>query len=469
MKKILYIIAIVCTAIPVFSQVTTPLPVRDGPGVGLVSLTLSDCRRQALAHNESLQKADLAVRQSELDRQMAFASYLPKLDGSVTAIFRKDTRLLDDLELQMRGTYLAGLNLTQPIFAGGKIVTANKLAKVGEEVAQLQRAKTEQQVIADADRAYFTLVAVRQKVTMLEALHRQMEGLWRQVSTSVEANLATRNDLLRIETKLSEIDYQLQKARNGAEICRLSLCNVMGTDLTIAYQPTDTLLADGSVEYSANGSAVANSSLFTLHSSLQEVDISDRPEVALLAQSVRASELQVRMQRANLLPTLGLSIGYSHYDNLKLRGQLTSPADGTIIPANYTISGNSPMALLSMSIPIWHWGADLKKVKRARLDVESTRLDQQQTTRLLTIEAQNAAQNLSDSQRMLQTAIVGQQQADENLRVMHLRYDESLATLTDLLDAQSQWQQAHSNLIEAHTQLRINETEYLRTTGHLTP
>lgn len=420
-----------------------------------VPLSQKDCRRQALAHNESLQKADLAVRQSELDRQMAFASYLPKLDGSVTAIFRKDTRLLDDLELQMRGTYLAGLNLTQPIFAGGKIVTANKLAKVGEEMAQLQRAKTEQQVIADADRAYFTLVAVRQKVTMLEALHRQMEGLWRQVSTSVEANLATRNDLLRIETKLSEIDYQLQKARNGAEICRLSLCNVMGTDLTIAYQPTDTLLTDG---------AVSNNNVAT-----PAVDISDRPEVALLAQSVRASELQVRMQRANLLPTLGLSIGYSHYDNLKLRGQLTSPADGTIIPANYTISGNSPMALLSMSIPIWHWGADLKKVKRARLDVESTRLDQQQSTRLLTIEAQNAAQNLSDSQRMLQTAIVGQQQADENLRVMHLRYDESLATLTDLLDAQSQWQQAHSNLIEAHTQLRINETEYLRTTGHLTP
>ena len=430
-----------------------------------MGLSLKDCRQQALAHNEALQKADLAVRQAELDRQMAFASYLPKLDGSVTAIFRKDTRLLDDLELQIRGTYLAGLNLTQPIFAGGKIVTANRLAKVGEEVAQLQRAKTEQQVIADADRAYFTLVAVRQKVTMLEALHRQMQGLYSQVSTSIEADLATRNDLLRISAKLSEIDYQLQKARNGAEICRLSLCNVMGTDLAIAYQPTDTLLTAGPVCCDTIAAPA--------------IDISARPEVALLAQSVRASEQQVKMQRANLLPTLGLSIGYSHYDNMKLRGQLTSPTDGSIIPANYTISGNSPMALLSMSIPIWHWGAEWKKVKRARLDVESTRLDQQQTTRLLTIEAQNAANNLSDSLRMLQTALLGQQQADENLRIMRLRYDESLATLTDLLDAQSQWQQAHSrsalplglskNLIEAHTQLRINETEYLRTTGHLTP
>ena len=193
MNKILSIV-FVCVALPTFSQVTTPLSLGEGSGVRLLSL--KDCRQQALAHNEALQKADLAVRQAELDRQTAFASYLPKLDGSVTAIFRKDTRLLDDLELQMRGTYLAGLNLTQPIFAGGKIVTANRLAKVGEEVAQLQRAKTEQQVIADADRAYFTLVAVRQKVTMLEALHRQMQGLYSQVSTSVEADLATLTDLL---------------------------------------------------------------------------------------------------------------------------------------------------------------------------------------------------------------------------------------------------------------------------------
>lgn len=58
-------------------------------------------------------------------------------------------------------------------------------------------------------------------------------------------------------------------------------------------------------------------------------------------------------------------------------------------------------------------------------------------------------------------------QADENLRVMRNRYAASMAPLTDLLDAQSQWQQAESNLIEAQTQYKIYETEYLRATGSL--
>ena len=66
---------------------------------------------------------------------------------------------------------------------------------------------------------------------------------------------------------------------------------------------------------------------------------------------------------------------------------------------------------------------------------------------------------------MIKTAQKGQQQADENLRVMKNRYDNGMATLTDLLDAESQWQNAHSQLIEAKTQYCIYQTEYRRVTA----
>ena len=417
-----------------------------------VPLTLRECRQQAVANNESLQKADIAARQAELDKRVAFASYLPQLDGSAIALFLKDTDLLSDVELQMRGTYLAELSLTQPIFAGGRILYSNKLAKVGQEVAQLQKAKTEQEIIASADAAYYTLVAVRQKVRMLEAYSRQMEGLYDQVKTSVDAELATRNDLLRVSAKQSEVEYQLRKARNGAEICRLALCNAMGTDFDTAYVPVDTVFTEGSMRD---------------YSLVPDVDISARPEVALMEQNVKAYEYKAKIQRGNLLPTVGISLSYGHFDRLKVKGQLTALNGNVAIPVSYTINGTNPMGILSISIPIWHWGTESNKLRRARYDIETARLDQQQNTRLLTIEARNAAQNLSDSQNMLETAIIGQEQADENLRIMRLRFEASLSSLTDLLDAQSQWAQAHSNLIEAQTQLRMNESEYLRTIGKL--
>ena len=91
----------------------------------------------------------------------------------------------------------------------------------------------------------------------------------------------------------------------------------------------------------------------------------------------------------------------------------------------------------------------------------------QKNTRLLSIETRQAVQNLTNGYQMVETAKLGQRQADENLRVMQDKYEASMATLTDLLEAESQWQQAHANLIEAQTQYKIYETEYQRVTGKL--
>jgi len=65
------------------------------------------------------------------------------------------------------------------------------------------------------------------------------------------------------------------------------------------------------------------------------------------------------------------------------------------------------------------------------------------------------------------TAQLGLSESEENLRIATDKYENQMSTLTDLLDAQSQWQQSFSNLIEAQTQYKIYQTEYLKKTGRL--
>lgn len=283
---------------------------------------------------------------------------------------------------------------------------------------------------------------------MLEAYAQQMQGLYDQVQLSVSAQMATDHDLLRISTRQQEIDYQLQKARNGETLCRLALCNVIGADLDTPITIADTVLSASVPQQQPTE------------------DISARPELHMLKQQIAASEQQAKMARAGYLPTVALTLGYSYYDNIKLKGTALAD-DGNYYPFKETFNGGTPMALLSVSVPLFHWGADLKKAKKARIDVENARLDMQQAERGMRIEVRQAVQNLTDGNCMLQTATTGLQQADENLRQMRQRYDAQMATMTDLLDAQSQWQQARSNLIEAQTQQKLYETEYLRVTGRL--
>ena len=409
-----------------------------------MKLTLDQCRQQALAHNEELQKSELEIQRAELDRKKALSSKFPLLDGSLLGMTMKDQDMMG-MKLQMRAFYLAGITVTQPVYTGGRIKTGIQLSQVGIDVAYLQQRKTCSEILCNVDRAWYALISVRQKIVMLEAYRHQLEVVVDQIRHAVSAEMATENDALRVEAKLLEMEYQLQKARNGETLCRLSLCDVIGADLN-----TEIALADTTI------TIVAPSAL--------DENITGRPELGMLQKNVEASKLQEKMARADMLPTVALMGGYSYYGGMRLKGNVQA-ADGNFYPFTQKMNGGMPLAALVVKVPIFHWGKELRDVKKARLATEQAQLSFQRVTRQLSIEARQAVQNVTDGYRMIKTAQKGQQQADENLRVMKNRYDNGMATLTDLLDAESQWQNAHSQLIEAKTQYCIYQTEYPRVTA----
>ena len=438
MKKKNTLLAIACTALLGLPEAAAQQPLR---------LSQADCREMALQHSEALQKADNARKQAELDQGIARAAYLPKIDASATGTYLFPDMDMMGMELRMRGTYMAGINLTQPLYAGGQITAGQRLARIGQESAGEQFRMTRMDVLAEADKAYWTYIATCRKVRMMESYHAQMDTLLRQTEAARAAGMATDNDLLRIEAKRTEVDYQLQKVKSGADLCRMSLCQAIGADFDTPIEAADTVLV------LAAPAALA-------------ADISLRPELRLLEKQVDAGKEQVRMARAGMLPTVGLTAGYMYYGNIKLNG-LAAAGDGTMLPFSQEYRDGLGMVTLAVQVPLFSWGENRKKVRKAQLDLRNARLDLQRNTRLLGIEAQQASHNVHDGYRLVLTAEKGVQQAAENLRVMRNRYGAAMSPLTDLLDAQSQWQQAESNLIEAQTQYKIYESEYLRATGRL--
>ncbi len=410
-------------------------------------LTQAECREMALAHSEELQQSENALRQAELDRKIAKTAFRPNIDASATGACVLPDMDMMGMKLRMRGAYMAGVNLTQPIYTGGKITTGHRLARIGEKVAAEQVRATRMDVLVEADNAYWTYIAVERKVRMLESYHAQMDTLHRQMEAALAAGMTTENDLLRIDAKRTEIDYHLQKVWNGADLCRMSLCRIVGVDFDTPIEAADTTFIVSQPERLAS-------------------DMDSRPELHLLEQQVAAGKEQIRMAHADMLPTVGLSAGYSYFGNIKLNG-MADAGGGTMIPYSQKFEDGMGLAMLSVKIPIFHWGESRKKVRKAQYEVRNAELDLQKNTRLLSIEVQQAIRNVQDGYGLILTAEKGLRQAEENLRVMRNRYAASMAPLTDLLDAQSQWQQAESNLIEAQTQYKIYETEYLRATGRL--
>lgn len=401
----------------------------------------------ALQHSEEMQQAENRLRQAELDRKIAFTNYLPQIDGSATGTYMFPDLDMMGMQLSMRGAYMAGINLTQPLYAGGKISSGMRLARIGQEAATEQHRMTRMDIIVDADNAYWTYIAVDRKVSMMESYQAQMDTLYDQTKAAVALGMATENDLLRIDAKRSDIKYQLQKVRNGADLCRMALCRVVGADLETTIEATDTTFTVSRPRQLTN-------------------DISTRPELHLLETQISANREQIRMARADMLPSVGLTVGYTYYGNIKLNSMVDN-GNGVMTPYTQQFRDGIGIAMIAVKIPLLHWGANRKKVRKAQYEMYNAELELQKNSRLMAIEVQQAINNIENGYLLIRTATTGMEQASENLRVMNNRYAASMAPLTDLLDAQSQWQQAQSNLIEAQTQYKIYETEYLRATGVL--
>ncbi|MDE6485845.1 MAG: TolC family protein [Duncaniella sp.] len=413
-----------------------------------MNLSLDECREMALQTDENIRIAENNLSGASLDRGIARTAYLPKFAANGTLIYSApDTELMDMLTMQMRGAYMAGINLTQPVYAGGKIIAANKMAATGERISREMLRAARMDVIADAEKSYWTYVAVLSKVDMMESYLAMMDSVYEMTQVAVSSGMASRQALLRVDTRRSEILYRLRQAQAGADICRMALCRTIGVADTVTISPTESTAATIAIpEYRAG--------------------ISGRPEVAILAGNVDIKKHEVTMARADFLPTVGLQLGWSAYGNIKTKGWMQDQ-EGNYVPLSSETKSNGFMGMLAVQIPIFHWGEGIKKVKRAGIEVENARLSLQRNTRLMELEVSQNYSNLITGTDLVKSAETAMLEADENLTLMQEQYEVGLATLTDLLEAQSQWHTSYSNVIEARTQYRIYRIDYLRSTGEL--
>ena len=414
-----------------------------------LTLNVEKCREMALAGSEDIKKGTNSLTQSGLDRKIAISAFLPAVEATGTGLYMAPDMEMSGTEMIMKGTYMAGVMLTQPIYAGGKILTGKKMAEAGESAAEEQLRAAKASVIYDADNAYWTYVAVLQKQEMMNVLAAQLDTLFSQIGVASSAGMATGADLLTVKAKRSEVEYQVRKVANGVALCKMALCRVVGV-------PFDTEIAVEDVAVPEEFTRIETGN----------VSVADRPEMKLLETGLEVSRLKVRMTRGDYLPTLALVGGYCAFGNMKMKTMVDS-GGGNYVPYTQKIGQDMGVAMVSLNIPIFKWGQGYNKVRKAKLDVDNAALDLQKNSRLLELQANQAAFNLSDSYNLIAAAKDGKAQADENLRVTENRYHASMCPLSDYLDAQFQWQQARSNLIEAFTQSRIAETDYLMATGAL--
>jgi outer membrane protein TolC len=343
-----------------------------------------------------------------------------------------------DLTVKPHNTYMAGIRFEQPIFMGGKITTAHKMAQIGRQMAQLDVVRSREDIILQTDKAYWEYVKVQELYRAALAYQDAVGQVCDDVRNGVETGLLSKNDQLKAQVQLGEAGLLVRQAENGRRLAQMNLCMILGLPLLTLVVPLDSLPDTATSVWPESAP-----------------DVTVRTEYALLHKQVELQRQQVNLARSEFLPQVGITGGYTYFNGMQLN-------DGAKLLDNASFS-----ALVSLTIPITQWGEGVNRIRSARAELRMAEYRMQESLDKLCLEIIKTGNTLDEA--ALQTAIARDEyaRATENLRVSRDRYEVGLENLSSLLEAQALLQQASSKYIEAKATLRIAETDYLRVTGKL--
>ena len=422
-------------------------------------LSLEQCRTLALVYNKEI-AASLQQTRSTLHTMKSYkGNFLPNLtasaiglystaDGSYNSgtgqlpVYSTDGATLGAatfpgiaLDYEVGTMFLGGVQLEQPLYTGGKLRTAYKMSVINNEMAQINENLTATDIIVCTDDAYASVVKAQEMKKVADKYKSLLEELFANVQSAYNHGLKPRNDVLKVQVRLNESELSVRKAENALRLSLMNLCHYIGKPLTDNIQVED------------NFPTVENTEL-------QTNDISLRPEYALLNKEESLAMQQIKLNRSELLPTIGLQGSFNYLHGFELN-------DETLFDkGNFAI-------LLNVNIPIWHFGARTQKVKAAKAKLEQTRLERENQNEQMLLELAQAANNVDEAQLECEIAQRSLEQAEENMRVSRSEFNVGLETLSDHLEAQALWQQAYQTQVNARYQLYLAHVKYRKAAGTL--
>lgn len=401
------------------------------------TFTLDECLERALSNNVRMRNAENEIRMAEHDRKNAFTRYFPSVSASGGGFIANkglmELNMGPDMSMSMmKDGVVGGVSATLPLFAGGQIVNGNKLAKVSEEVSRTRYRLSENEVRLTTENYYWQVVTLKEKLRTLEVVEARLDTLTRDVEAAVQAGVTTRNDLLQVQLRQNEIKSNRLNVENALALSRELLAQYMGMGLDsvdVAYAMEGRLPEEPAGLFLPPESALPRTG-----------------EYDLLRQNLEATRLQKKIAVGKNLPTVAIGGGY-YYDDL------------------LDVGMDFWVGFATVSLPLSGWWGGSHDIKKQKLQVKNAENQLNDQSEMLMIRMRQSWNDLNDAYKQVGIALTSIDQATENLRMQSDYYAAGTCTMSDLLDAQTLFQQSRDKYVEAYAQYEVKKREYLQATG----
>lgn len=396
-----------------------------------MALGLSEMQQIALSKREIVKRFIVNLKKSEKDIGLARSGYYPSVDLSyeLNALDQEST-----IEEQTNSTYLGAV--TWNLFNGFKDKYEIESADLLMEVEEHQLAGLKQDIQLNVALRYLDVYERRANLEVTENNYTTLEKIYRDGENRLKVGLIDRNELLQFKVDLDNSELQVEAARAGLEKSFTLLSREIGEVLTmteLGFKEFDTIPENEDLD--------ENMQLMLL----------SRSELQALRKLLDASVFQIKTEESGYYPKVDLVGSYRNFGDSSINTIGESTAD------DYELR-----AQLRLSLNLFQGYFTEESVAKARLENQGLHYDLKELTDTLKTELQNLHTDFEVSLRNVDVALVSIEQAEENLRITQLKYDEGLQRESELLDAVTNLSRARFNYVSVVRTVFLNYFRILR-------
>lgn len=408
-------------------------------GAAEKDLTLAESVKLALENNRDVKIAAQDREAAYWKLQEVKANRFPVLDLTHT-----DTRVKPDPSdpvYQALGgiipseanSYDNKLTVTLPLYTGGQLGTSIKQLEMNLAIAGLNLNKARQQATLNATVAYFGVLHTHSMVALCEETVSSLTAHLKNVKAFLDAGIITKSDVLRTEVAVANAEENLIKAQNGYDMALANLNNILGLPLSAGLNVKEDLTYlkfDNSLE------------------NCGQTALQKRPEIAMANLNSEIAKKGVDLAKSGYLPTVSL-VGIMDIHDTEFPGNNNN---------NWSINLVSDWKLNS-------GGQTKAKIRQALSSQEKALEAVAQTKDGISLEVHQAYLSLKEAEKRIQTSQLVVAEANENVRLVQLRYQAGMETNLNVIDAQLALTQAKTNYINSLYDYNVSLSKLQKAVG----
>ena len=454
-------LVIVCTLFfyPLAGVLETIAESHDQQGDDLSQpLTLEQCIQLALKESTDMRNAVIDSAIQELRIKNARALYYPELflngryrvSDRSNIIFNERVLAADLLTPRSIGhNYDAGITARYTLWDHGQRRANYTRAKESLNVTKQQNHRIKQNLIFDVTQAYYNVLKTQALIDVdKEVLARSRENRER-VEDFVQAGVQIEADIATAQVREANDELNLLNDENELEIAMANLPRIMGLDpvtlITVAEDTTYQLYREkGKVELIE----------ISLEETIQQA-IENRPEFGESQARIKQLESDLTLAKLGRWPRRNAESSYE----LSIDDSLAEPRNFNDFQ-NWNITA-------TLNFPIFDGGVTRRRMQEATLTLEQEHETAGDLERSIALEVRQAYLSLKRAERALEITDTQVRNAELSLEVTRGRYEQELAILLELLNAQTEFAGALTNQVRAFYDYKIAQAALKRAMGIL--